>query len=503
MAIKKERIKRNLKKQGPITTIIILTLIISLISLVLSLFKVSGNITEAGTLETSVITINNIFSKNGIKYLLNNSIVNFKLMDSIIYIIMSLIAVSILETSGLLKHIVSPLKKMKSKYVTFIIVFIGIISTFIGDYSYALLLPLCGVIYKLINKNPTLGVITIFIGITIGYGIGLMPNYQDYLLGVITEKSAMSINPNYHYSLFSGYFLNITTVVLLSICTTLLIEKTLSKKFSRYEQKDNLNLSRKAFAISGGLFLLLGFFIIYSIIPGLPFSGILLNDSTPIYIVRLFGTDSAFGNGCMLIIMLLCLVCSYVYGRISGNIRNGNDYTHSLAKSFENTGYIFTLMFFASIMLGLLEWSNIGSVIATNIVDFIGGFQLSGLPLIFIIFIVIILISILIPDSITKWNIVSPIFVPMLMRANITPAFAQTIFGAADAIGKLFSPIYIYLIISIGFLYKNDQNINTSIFSTMKKMMPTILIVSLIYFIIVIGWYLIGLPLGINSSITM
>ena len=115
----------------------------------------------------------------------------------------------------------------------------------------------------------------------------------------------------------------------------------------------------------------------------------------------------------------------------------------------------------------------------------------------------IILISILIPDSITKWNIVSPIFVPMLMRANITPAFAQTIFGAADAIGKLFSPIYIYLIISIGFLYKNDQNINTSIFSTMKKMMPTILIVSLIYFIIVIGWYLIGLPLGINSSITM
>ena len=41
----------------------------------------------------------------GIKYLLNNSIINFSLMDSIIYIIMSLMAVSILEASGLLKHI--------------------------------------------------------------------------------------------------------------------------------------------------------------------------------------------------------------------------------------------------------------------------------------------------------------------------------------------------------------------------------------------------------------
>jgi len=107
------------------------------------------------------------------------------------------------------------------------------------------------------------------------------------------------------------------------------------------------------------------------------------------------------------------------------------------------------------------------------------------------------------PSTILKWNILGPIFVPLLMRANITPAFAQTIFSHADAVGKLFSPIYIYLIIAIGFLYKSDSNMNTSIFSTMKKMMPVILIVSLISFVIIIGWYLIGLPLGISSNITM
>ena len=50
MSIKTERIKRNIKKQGPITTIIFLCLIIALFSLFLNIFKVSGNITEAGTL---------------------------------------------------------------------------------------------------------------------------------------------------------------------------------------------------------------------------------------------------------------------------------------------------------------------------------------------------------------------------------------------------------------------------------------------------------------------
>lgn len=503
MSIKTERIKRNLKKQGPITTIIFLCLLIALFSLVLNIFKVSGDLTEAGTLETSVITVNNIFSKEGVKYILNNSITNFELMDPIIYIIMSLISVSMLESSGLLKHILSPLKKIKTKYVTLIFVFFGVISTILGDYSYALLLPLAGISYKILGRNPSLGIITMFLGITIGYGTGIIPSYQDYLLGQITTKSAMSIDTNYSYSLFSNYFISVVSVIVLTLAATILIEKTLSKKFGRYDDSDNLNLSKKSLVISLIVAAISLGFVVYSLIPNLPFSGILLNASSNVYIARVFGPDSAFGNGYMLIIVGLSIVCSYIYGRISGNIRNSNDVTYSLTKSFENTGYIFVLLFFASIMTGLLEWSNIGNVIATNIVDFIGSLNFNGVSLIFVGFLSIIIISILVPASINKWDIIAPVFVPLLMRANITPQFAQVIFSVSDAIGKLFSPIYIYLIIAIGFLYKHDSNMNTSIFSTMKKMMPAILLLALIYFIIIIGWYLIGLPLGVDSSITM
>ena len=503
MAIKKDKFKRNLKKQGPIVTIIFLCFVIALVSFILNLFKVSGNITEAGTLETSIVTVNNIFSKEGIKYLLNNSIINFSLMDSIIYIIMSLMVVSILEASGLLKHILRPLTKFKSRYVTLIFVFIGIIATILGDYSYALLIPLAGVAYKLLGKNPALGIITMFIGLTIGYGVGIVPNYQDYMLGLITTKSATSIDTSYSYHLFSTFYISIVSVLILTISATFLIEKLLVKKFLRYDEVEKYNLSKKALYTSlivGGIVLAV---VIYSIIPGLPLSGILLNDTYKVYVARLFGTDSAFGNGFMLIIVGLTIICSYIYGRISGNIRNSNDTTNSLTKSFENTGYIFVLLFFSSIMLGLLEWSNIGSVIATNIVDFIGSLNFGGLPLLFVIFLSIIIISILVPTTLTKWNLIAPIFVPILMRANITPSFAQAMFAAGDAAGKLFSPIYIYLIITIGFLYKHDSTMNTSIFSTMKKMMPTIILLTLIYFVILIGWYLIGLPLGFNTSITM
>ena len=49
--------------------------------------------------------------------------------------------------------------------------------------------------------------------------------------------------------------------------------------------------------------------------------------------------------------------------------------------------------------------------------------------------------------------------------------------------------------------YEKDSNI--SIISTMKKAMPSILLLSLVWIIIIFGWYLIGLPIGIGSSITL
>ena len=107
------------------------------------------------------------------------------------------------------------------------------------------------------------------------------------------------------------------------------------------------------------------------------------------------------------------------------------------------------------------------------------------------------------PSSLAKWNLIAPVYVPLLMRANITPTFTQVIFLAGDSIGKLFSPIYVYLIITVGFMYKYEKNCDETIFSTMKKIMPTVLLLGLTWLGIIIGWYLIGLPIGIGTSTTM
>ena len=495
------KISKKINRTGPITTIVILLLVISVLSFILNLLGVRGYITEAGSLQTSLVTINNVLSKEGIKYILNNSITNFQLMEPLVYLIISLIAVSILETSGLLKHLIKPLKKTRYRYITFFTLLIGIMSNFIGDYCYVLMLPLIGLIYKYLGRDSSLGVITMFIGITVGYSAGIFCNYQQYLLGLITMNSASGIDSSYNYDVWCNLYIMIASMIVISILGTVLIEKKLAKKYPRNEEKDNLVTSKKAMIFSSITALLIVGFFVYAIIPGLPMSGMLLSSDYNVYIAQLMGENAPLSNGLLLLILGIILICSYVYGKISRNIKN-NDYTYCLTKAFDNTGYIFVLMFFASLLLGVLEWTNISTVFATNIIDFIGTLQFSGTALVLIIFIAIVLISVLIPSSLTKWNLVAPVFVPLLMRSNINPSFTQYIFMAADSVGKCFSPIYIYFIIMIGFLYRYDKN-NNNLFGTMKHMMVVLWLLILSVLVIVIGWSLIGFPIGINSSITM
>ena len=159
-------------------------------------------------------------------------------------------------------------------------------------------------------------------------------------------------------------------------------------------------------------------------------------------------------------------------------------------------------MFFASILYEVIDWTNFSTVITTNIVDFIGSTNVSGLILVIIAFISIVIISLFIPSTVVKWKLIAPVYVPLFMRANITPTFTQMIFQAADSVGKLFCPIYIFLIITIGFMNKYDEK-DVSIFSTLRKILPITLILGAVWLVIIVGWFMLGISTGINAHITM
>lgn len=501
--------KRNNKQIGTIATIIVLTVLIMIISSLFSVMEIGGQKTSIvnGNLETSLVTVQNIFTSQGIKYIFSNAVTNFRLFEPLILTIMSLVGISICEKSGLFKIIFGPLKKRKPSLITSMILFISIISTIIGDYSYALLIPFVAIMYKNIDRNPNIGILTVFIGLTVGYGTGIIYNHNDYLLGLLTEISAtINVDETYKFSLPSTWYIMIASTVILTIAGAYVIENTISKEFKRYiYDESEIIVSRKALYFTSITFVLLLLGVIYMITPGLNGSGILLDNSGVNYIEKLFSETSPFKDGLVFIITTMLMICGFVYGIISKNVKNGTDYSLGLSKSFDNIGFVLVLMFASSIMLGILSWTNLGEIIAVNLVEFLGVLQFSGIPLIIALFIIVIIMSILIPSTISKWILLSPVAIPLFMKSNITPDFTQFIFKAADGIGKAITPFFMYFMVMVGFLekYNNNEEEHISIFKTFKLLLKPLLILSIIWLIILICWYIIGLPIGSNAYPTL
>lgn len=504
------KIKKD-KKYGPVLVFTILIAIVSLLSLILSICGIEGyqSIVTNGTIETSLITIKNIISLDGIKFIIGNAVQNFASLEPLVLIIISLLGISICEKSGLLSALFSPLKRVKLSIVIIITLLLGVLSTVIGDYSYIFLIPLVGVMFKYLGKNPVLGIITVFIGISIGLGAGICFNYNDYLLGKMTEAAAqVSVDKNYAFSLFSNLYIIIAMTLVICIFGTILINKFLVHKLpKRYSyEEEELVVSKKAKRISGIVCILLVLLVVYMVLPlKLHGAGILLDKDATRYIDKLLGPNSSFGNGLVIIISLIMLVCGMVYGKISGNIKSSHEFSLGMSKTFENLEFMFVLLFFGSQLLAITEWTNIGPVIGTRLIDFMSTLEFSGIPLIIAFFIIVILISFLMPSTIAKWEIISPVAVPLFMRSNITPNMTQIIFKVADGIGKVITPFFIFYIMTLAFLekYRISEKNQVSVFGILKLIAPITLMLGIILLLFIIIWYIIGIPIGIGTYSTL
>lgn len=497
---------KNKKVFGPITIMIVISAIIILTSFVTSLFGVQTEKTviNNGVLETSLTTVNNFLSVDGIKYLFGNVILNFQMFEPLVMIIISLIAFGIADTSGLLQIVLKPLRNVKSSTVTLIVVLLGFISSIVGEYSFVILLPLTGLMYKYIGRNSVLGIITAFLGTTLGYASGVIFNYDHYLLGTLTEMAAaIDVDPNYTYNNFSTLYIMLGSMIVMVPIISKLIDIQIAPKFKKpLVEESDMGVSKKGLIFSTVAFVIMLLILTYMITPGLPGSGILLNNNAPTYIAKLFSDASPFKEGIMLIFLLIMIVCSFIYGKFSRNLETSQGFTESLSKCLQNSGYLLALMFFASQMLAILEWTNLGEVIVCKLVEMLSLLQISGVLLIVVFFILVVVMTLFMPSMLAKWTVVSPLIVPLFMRANITPDMTQFVFQVADGIGKSITPLFVFFIVMLGFMHNNnaDEEYNISIFGTIKKLLPTVLIAAIFWIIFIAIWYLAGFPIGIAGK---
>lgn len=505
MAFKK---KKNKLSFGIATTMLVATLFIMALSMVLSRLGLQAekNVLSNGSLMVSFISIKNFLSIDGIKYLFGNIILNFRMLEPLALTIVSIIAFGILETSGLLQHCFNPLKKITNKTLTMIIILLSFISTFFGEYSFAIMLPFVGALYSSLGKNAALGVIISFLGISLGYGSGFLFNYDQVLLGTLTESAAISsVDKNYVFNSFSTSVIMIVSLIIFIPILSLLIENYITPYFGKNTNLNTeKNTSKKGLISAIISFVILFICGLYLIVPGFLGSGILLDMEQNTYFEQLFSVNSSFREGICLFLLILTIVPSYIYGKISKNFETSTGVTESLAVGLNECGFLLLIAFLGSVMISVLEWTGIGDFVVCKVVEILSKFQLSGILLIIIFFILMVIATLFVPSTTTKWSLISPVIVPLFMRANITPDFTQFIFQVADGVGKSLSIFFPYFLIMMGLMQKyNYDDSRITVGGTIKRILPVVAITGALWILFLVIWYLAGFPVGLGEYTTI
>lgn len=516
----------------PITIFLFLTIITVFLSGILSAFEMQAtyNTINVNTneLEPTLITVENMLSFDGMKFIISNAAKNLLSFGPLGMLLISLIGLMIAEGTGLIETFSRRyLKKIPKSTLTFIVLFIATISSLINEVGYAILIPLVALIYFINGRNPILGIITAFCGVSFGYGVSVFIGSTEIALMDYTKHAAALIDESTHIALSSNLIFIIVASIVLSIVGTIIIEKLIAPKVGKYKKEEEfakteqyriINLEEEEqkkieqekkekrglrFALIVAIAFILIF--IYSLIPNLPYSGLLLDMSEKIYLNQLFGENSYLQDGFTYMVSLFFIVAGLAYGIGAKSIKNDKELLENASKNLSKSGSIFILIFVVAQFIAIYKKTNIGIIITAWLANFLELLEVSGIPLILITLILIAISNIFLTSSANKWLIFSPVVVPMFMQSNISPQFAQIVMRAGDSMTNGYTPLLAAFVIYIGYL--NIYNLNKerpyTIRKSLKMITPYFLLIAATWILLVIGWYIIGLPIGPGVSSTI
>lgn len=497
----------------PIMTLLILiglTMIVSGFLSVIGVQAVQYKINPSSLeYSTELLKVETLFSFTGLKYIFSSTVSNFVAFTPLSSLIIILIGIGVMEKSGFLKTALSLLtKKMKKNTVTFLIVLASVISSFMGDLSYVIMLPLSALIFKYGKRNPLIGIIASFAGLTCGSGLSLYITSIDSSLISITILSSQMLDPSFRFATTSFILIMTVSIILISIAITMITERYLVNKLEKYDipQTDieELKITRREIkglvfsSIAGFIYLL---FFLYQITPSLPLGGKLLDHSQALYIDKLFSYNSFFSNGFVFVVTIFFIILGFFYGIGAKTIKNNQDFVDTLGHSLDGIGKTLVLIFFASTFISLFRYTKIGEIVVASLAQLMNSLNFTGLPLIILLFIIVVISTVLVPSSISKWTILSPIVIPTFMNAGISPQFTQLIFRFGECMTMGLTPLMAYFVIYLAMLDKyNTGEKRISLFKSLRYQIPYSLICGGLLFAIIIIWYMIGLPIGMNGT---
>ncbi|MEM1173269.1 MAG: AbgT family transporter [Pseudomonadota bacterium] len=421
-------------------------------------------------------------------------------------ILVVMLAVGIAENSGLFGALIKRAgSHIPEKLLPLLLVLIGILSSIATDAGYLVLIPLAGLLYAGLGRNPLIGMAAAFAGVSAGFSANVVPGPIDAIIGLNAQVFAESqgipfenasgeaLNPvTMHY-----YFIVVSTF-LLAFTGFWVTRRYVEPKLEGgdYVVPDDISPGefeltseeRRGLRAAG-----LGTLVAAAIIVGLAagplatFTNDAGNEVTP------------WMNNIILLISLFFAITGVAFGVAAGRFGKLWDVVEAMVKQMNTLGYILVLTFFTYNFLGLLSYSGLGTWITFLGAEFLQALGLQKFPVLLLIGFVFTtaLINLFIGGLTSKWMLLGPIFVPMLYFVNpaMTPDFVAAAFRVADSSTNIITPMMTYAGVILAFMRKFRPDMGFG--DMLLIMLPYSMAFLLVWTALLVGFFTLGIPLGV------
>jgi aminobenzoyl-glutamate transport protein len=453
---------------------------------------------------TETTKVKGLLTIDGVRFLFTSFVDNFRNFSAVAIILVVMIGVGLAEAAGLIGALIRRLVAVSSSSsLTFIIVLLGMISSVASDAGYLVLIPLGAVAFKSVGRNPLAGIAAAFAGVAAGFGVNFLITPLDGVLTEITNDASALVDQNAKIDLAANLYFGIASALFVTIVLTVVTARLVEGRIGPWDSSeagevtadadDEIDPADEARGLRYALWATLAVVAVIALltaIPGAP----LRNPETG----RVIG-DSPFMDSLILIISLIFFAAGLGYGRGTGTIKTSDDVLSSITKSWAGLASLLFLFLLIAQFIAYFNFSNMAQVAAVKLGDLLERADIGAVWLLIGFIVVTMAVDLIMPAAIAKWAILAPIFIPLLIRLNVTPQTVLAAYRVGDSPLNVVTPLMAYFPLIVVFVkrYQSSAGIGTVV----SLMLPYVFILSVLWTLFFVAWYLIGIPLGPGSPV--
>ena len=444
-------------------------------------------------------SIRSLLTVDGIRFIFSSFVTNFAGFSALAVTLIAMMGAGAAEVAGLIGALIRKLVKVApGGLVAYLIVLIGVIASVASDAGYLILIPLGGVAFLAVGRHPLAGIAAGFGGVAAVFMANFIPTPTDAMLVEITNEALASTGMA-PISITADYYFQIVAAALLTVVVGLVVSKVVEPRLGKYNPDDAGDsehahaadaidpvLEAKGLKRAGIAALIVLAIVLLATIP----NGAPLRDPETNAIIG----QTPFMQSLLFIVMIFFFVPGVAYGTGVGKYKNANDVIAAVVQTFAGLGGLIFMLLMISQFIAYFNYSNIPPVLATWLATLLGSANIGPVPLLIGFTLVIVLLDFVMTGALPKWAIFAPIFVPLFVQLGVP---AQTVFSAyriGDSPVNTLTPLMVYfpVIVTFGQRYVKKFGVG----SLVALMLPIAVAVLVVWLLLLIVWFLTGLPLG-------